>query len=105
MRRHAELVMGFGYEFMNRADGWPGLRRQYQLPQRGLTDDLQYFPLYIAVFLYRQELEQSALEFIFQLKRLSGNIGEAAMITPLASHRRTADSGGTVFIQSVAHCT
>ena len=117
LRRHPELVMGFGNEFMNRADGWPGLKQRYQLPQRNvrgldhdlayrgiaagsidvmdmyatdaeieyyqlrtLKDDLHYFPVYNAVFLYRQELEQSAPEFISQLQRLSGNIDEPVMI-------------------------
>jgi osmoprotectant transport system permease protein len=47
---------------------------------RTLNDDLQYFPVYNAVFLYRQELAQSAPEFISQLKRLAGNIDETVMI-------------------------
>ena len=45
LRRHPGLVMGFGNEFMNRADGWPGLRRHYDLPHqdvRGLDHDLAY---------------------------------------------------------------
>ena len=45
LRGHPDLVLGFGNEFMNRADGWPGLRRHYGLPQtdvRGLDHDLAY---------------------------------------------------------------
>ncbi len=45
LRAHPGLVMGFGNEFMNRADGWPGLRAHYRLPQenvRGLDHDLAY---------------------------------------------------------------
>jgi osmoprotectant transport system permease protein len=45
LKRHPELVMGFGNEFMDRADGWPGLQRRYRLPQRhvrGLDHDLAY---------------------------------------------------------------
>jgi osmoprotectant transport system permease protein len=45
LKKHPELVLGFGNEFMDRADGWPGLQRRYQLPQRnvrGLDHDLAY---------------------------------------------------------------
>lgn len=45
LRRHPDLVFGFGNEFMNRNDGWPNLRRVYGLPQRnvaGLDHDLAY---------------------------------------------------------------
>src|ERR1019366_6751292 len=43
--RHPELKLGFSNEFMNRTDGWPGLRGRYSLPQRdvrGLDHDLAY---------------------------------------------------------------
>ncbi|HKH20727.1 MAG TPA: glycine betaine ABC transporter substrate-binding protein, partial [Gammaproteobacteria bacterium] len=42
---HPELQFGFSNEFMDRADGWPGLRARYALPQtdvRGLDHDLAY---------------------------------------------------------------
>lgn len=42
---HPELRFGFGNEFMDRADGWPGLRAHYGLPQEdvtGLDHDLAY---------------------------------------------------------------
>jgi osmoprotectant transport system permease protein len=45
LRRHPELKFGFSNEFMERADGWPGLRDRYRLPQhdvRGLNHDLAY---------------------------------------------------------------
>jgi osmoprotectant transport system permease protein len=45
LKKHPELVLGFANEFMDRADGWPGLRRRYQLPHqnvRGLDHDLAY---------------------------------------------------------------
>ena len=45
LKNHPELVFGFGNEFMDRADGWPGLQRRYGLPQtnvRGLDHDLAY---------------------------------------------------------------
>jgi osmoprotectant transport system permease protein len=45
LRDHAELRFGFSNEFMERADGWPGLRDRYRLPQRdvrGLDHDLAY---------------------------------------------------------------
>jgi osmoprotectant transport system permease protein len=45
LRGHPELRLGFSNEFIQRADGWPGLRDRYSLPQsdvRGLTHDLAY---------------------------------------------------------------
>ena len=42
---HPQLKLGFSNEFMQRADGWPGLRAHYRLPQqdvRGLAHDLAY---------------------------------------------------------------
>jgi len=42
---HPSLVLRFGNEFMQRADGWPGLRDHYDLPQRdvrGVEHDLAY---------------------------------------------------------------
>jgi osmoprotectant transport system permease protein len=43
LRRHAALRLGFTNEFMDRGDGWPGLRDRYRLPQTdvgGLDHDL-----------------------------------------------------------------
>ncbi len=45
LREHPELRFGFSNEFMDRADGWPGLSARYGLPQRdvrGLDHDLAY---------------------------------------------------------------
>ena len=44
LRKYPDLRMGFSNEFMDRADGWPGLKRRYRLPQaaRGLDHDLAY---------------------------------------------------------------
>src|SRR5204862_7167485 len=45
LRAHPNLRLGFSSEFMNRTDGWPGLRQRYWLPQqevRGLNHDLAY---------------------------------------------------------------
>jgi len=42
---HPTLRLGFSNEFMDRADGWPGLKARYALPQRnvrGLDHDLAY---------------------------------------------------------------
>lgn len=45
LQRHADLKFAFSNEFMDRADGWAGLRAHYNLPQidvRGLDHDLAY---------------------------------------------------------------
>jgi osmoprotectant transport system permease protein len=117
LRNHPELVFGFGNEFMDRADGWPGLQRRYQLPQRNvrgldhdlayrgiesgmlhitdlyatdaeiayynlraLEDNLNYFPVYNAVILYRADLMQRAPELVALFKKLAGRIDAASMI-------------------------
>ena len=116
LKSHPELVFGFGNEFMNRADGWPGLQQHYHLPQQSvrgldhdlayrgidagtlqvidlyatdaeieyykllaLEDDLDYFPVYDAVIVYRADLEQRAPEVVAQFQRLAGAIDEVAM--------------------------
>ncbi len=45
LARHPRLRLGFSNEFMDRADGWPGLAARYRLPHRevrGLAHDLAY---------------------------------------------------------------
>lgn len=44
LREHPTLQIGLSNEFMQRADGWPGLRDEYRLPQQpdGLDHDLAY---------------------------------------------------------------
>jgi osmoprotectant transport system permease protein len=45
LRAHPSLRFGFSNEFMDRGDGWPGLRRAYALPQTkvsGLDHALSY---------------------------------------------------------------
>lgn len=118
LRRHPELVLGFGNEFMDRADGWPGLKRRYQLPHqnvrgldhdlayrgiaagtlhvtdlyatdaeiahydlRPLRDDLNYFPTYHAVILYRADLVKRAPKVVALFQRLAGTLDETTMAT------------------------
>jgi len=45
LEKHPDLQLGFSNEFMDRGDGWPGLRKRYDLPQnrvRGLDHSLSY---------------------------------------------------------------
>jgi osmoprotectant transport system permease protein len=44
LRDHPTLEFGFTNEFMDRSDGWPSLRRAYNLPQsaRGVDHDIAY---------------------------------------------------------------
>jgi osmoprotectant transport system permease protein len=45
LKDHPELRFGFSNEFMDRGDGWKGLKARYQLPQqdvRGLDHELAY---------------------------------------------------------------
>ena len=117
LRDHPALTFGFSNEFMDRGDGWPGLRSRYGLGHkkvfgmdhdlayrglgdgsiqvtdlyttdaeiayyglRTLEDDLHYFPVYSAVFLYRADLEDRMPGVVAALKGLEGRITEADMI-------------------------
>lgn len=44
LAKHPGLKLAFSNEFMNREDGWPGLKKAYHLPQigRGMDHDLAY---------------------------------------------------------------
>ncbi|MEM9065651.1 MAG: glycine betaine ABC transporter substrate-binding protein [Planctomycetota bacterium] len=45
LQEHPQLRIGFNHEFLERADGWPGLRDLYGLPQHrvvGIDHDLAY---------------------------------------------------------------
>jgi osmoprotectant transport system substrate-binding protein/osmoprotectant transport system permease protein len=117
LKDHPELRLGFSNEFMDRKDGWPGLRNRYNLPQKNvlgldhdlayrgldngsidvidfystdaeieyyilqvLKDDLNYFPEYKAVFVYRSELESKSPKSLKSILRLEENVPESTMI-------------------------
>ncbi len=116
--RHPELRFGFGNEFMERGDGWPGLRDRYGLPQRevrgldhdlayrglqsgdidamdlystdaeikhynlrALADDQGYFPEYLVLLIYRQDLNDRAPQALAAMHKLEGQIPETEMVT------------------------
>ena len=117
LRHYPNLKFGFGNEFMDRGDGWPALRKIYNLPQKNvrgldhdlayrglekgtiqaidiystdakikyyglrlLEDDLNHFPVYNAVILYRSDLEEHAPYVVTVLKELQSKINESEMI-------------------------
>jgi len=133
LKNHPELIFGFGSEFMNRADGWPGLKQRYQLPQqnvrgldhdlayRGLAsnslhvmdlyttdaeiayyqikvlkDDLNYFPEYQAIIVYRSDLKQRAANVVKSLHLLSGTINADRMLTMNARVKLARESESVV---------
>lgn len=116
LRNHPEFKLGFSDEFVERGDGWNGLKQRYKLPQenvraldhslayRGvwtgsvdvvdlystdpeivsfelqvLEDDLAYFPLYEAVVVYRESLEQTHPQVVAAFRKLEGTIDNATM--------------------------
>jgi osmoprotectant transport system substrate-binding protein/osmoprotectant transport system permease protein len=117
LRRHPDLRFGFSNEFMDRADGWPGMRDRYRLPQRDvrgldhdlayraiasgeieatdlystdaeirqyslrvLRDDLNFFPSYECVWLYRADLQARSPAAFSALERLLGKISSSEMV-------------------------
>lgn len=131
LRRHPDLKLGFIHEFLDRPDGWPGVKRHYALPHANvqgmnhtlayrslvegaidvtevyttdgeiaqydllvLADDLDFFPAYEAVWLYRADLETRHPEVVARLRRLEGKISEEAMQTMNAEvQAKKADEG------------
>ncbi|HQU44856.1 MAG TPA: glycine betaine ABC transporter substrate-binding protein, partial [Pirellulales bacterium] len=136
LTKHDGLIFGLSNEFMDREDGWPGLRRRYglqpaevqgvdhDLAYRGLAsgaiavtdlystdaeieqyhvrvlhDDLNYFPAYRAVFLYRDDLPRRAPAVAASLRRLEGTVSQgeiidlnaAAKLKRIAEERLAAD--------------
>lgn len=116
LKSHPEFKLGFSDEFIERKDGWNGLKTRYKLPQtdvraldhslayrgvwRGsidvvdlystdpeivsfelqvLEDDLNYFPLYEAVVVYRAELEKTHPQVVAAFQRLAGKIDGSSM--------------------------
>ncbi len=114
---HPELRLGFSNEFMDREDGWPGMKIVYGLPQKwvrglnhdlayrgiesgsidvidlystdaeieyydfkALRDDLNYFPDYQAVLLYRADLIERNEELAGQVEKLAHQISADEMI-------------------------
>ena len=114
LRDNPDLRYGFSNEFMDRSDGWPGLRQaaglspenvrglDHDLAYRGLEagniqvidlystdpeieyydlrvlgDDLNYFPGYEAVYLYRSNLQPEVVESI---RRFEGAIERDDMV-------------------------
>lgn len=117
LEHYPDLKLRLGSEFMERSDGWPGLRDRYGLPQqdvrgvehelayralgageadvtevyttdaeiayyhlRTLDDDLDYFPRYEAVLLYRADLAERAPRALKAIERSLGLIGVKQMI-------------------------
>jgi osmoprotectant transport system permease protein len=116
LQKHVELKFGFSNEFMDRNDGWPGLKGKYNLPQKSvngldhdiayrgldegsidvidlystdaeityydlkvLDDDLNYFPEYKAVILYRKDLPEEVYPAVSSVLMLEGNITGSEM--------------------------
>ena len=78
LRAHPELRFGLSSEFVARADGWPGLRAAYRLPQpdpRGMQHDLAYRGLanksIDVIDLYSTDAE---IEY-YDLQRLEDDLG------------------------------
>lgn len=48
LRRFPDLKLGLSHEFLDRAEGWPNVKKRYELPQtnvRGLQHDVAYYAI------------------------------------------------------------
>lgn len=117
LRRYPDLRFGFSNEFMDRADGWPSLKKIYNLSHKNvkgldhdlayrglesgsidvidlystdaeidyyslatLEDDLNHFPQYFAVVLYRKDIKKKYPKVISTILELENKITEVKMI-------------------------
>lgn len=133
LKKHQELKYGFSNEFLDRNDGWKGLREFYKinasnvtgldhdLAYRGLEagnievidlystdaeieyydlkvleDDLEFFPAYEAVILYRLDMERSNPEAIKLIKQLEGIVTEPKMVAMNAAVKLNGRSDAEV---------
>jgi osmoprotectant transport system permease protein len=91
LRAHPELRFGLSNEFLDRADGWPGLKARYRLPQpdpRGLQHELAYRGIangYVDVIdLYSTDPE---IEY-YHLRRLEDDLGYFPRYEAVILYRR-----------------
>jgi osmoprotectant transport system permease protein len=87
LARHPELRLGLSHEFLDRTDGWPGLRARYGLPQtpRGLDHALSY-----------RALDAGAVDVV-DLYTTDAEIREYA-VRPLDDDRRYFPDYAAVFV-------
>lgn len=89
LRRHPELRIGLSSEFLERGDGWQGLRAAYGLPQtpRGLQQELVYRGLaggwLDVIELYSTDAE---IEY-YRLRRLDDDLGYFPRYDAVILHR------------------
>ncbi len=90
LRRHPDLVLGFTNEFLDRGDGWPGLRRRYRLPHqdvRGLDHDLAYQGLEAGTLQVMDLYSTDAEIAYYDLKLLDDDLGHFPAYQALVLYR------------------
>lgn len=133
LRKHPDLDFGFTNEFVDRVDGWVGLREIYTLNSQKVTgldhdlayrgleqgdidvidlystdaeieyydlkvleDDLNFFPEYEALFIYRVDLEERYPNLIEALKKTSNTISDSKMVQMNAAVKLEGNSDAEV---------
>jgi osmoprotectant transport system permease protein len=104
LKNFPNLQFGFTNEFMDRNDGWPGLRNKYQLPQtevKGLDHDLAYKGLEAGsidvIDFYSTDAE---IEY-YNLKVLEDDLNYFTEYKCVILYRKELESLYPVFIKSV----
>jgi osmoprotectant transport system permease protein len=102
LRTHPDLRFGLSSEFLARADGWPGLRAAYRLPQpdpRGMQHELAYRALangsVDVIDLYSTDPE---IEY-YGLRRLEDDLGYFPRYDAVILHRRGLRSDAVAALQ------
>ncbi|MEM7352363.1 MAG: glycine betaine ABC transporter substrate-binding protein [Acidobacteriota bacterium] len=95
LRQHPDLRFGFTNEFMDRGDGWPGLRDHYRLPQsdvRGVDHDLAYRGLEAGTIQVMDLYSTDAEITVYDLRILADDLGYFPAYRPVILMRQALES-------------
>ncbi|HXG11638.1 MAG TPA: glycine betaine ABC transporter substrate-binding protein, partial [Gemmataceae bacterium] len=105
LRHHPDLKFGFSDEFMNRPDGWPGLRDRYGLPQRdvrGIDHDLAYRGLQSG-HLHATDLYSTDAEIrYYRLHVLEDDLGHFPSYQAVLLYRADLEERAPAVVQALA---
>lgn len=104
LRKHPELRLGFSNEFMERADGWPGLQNRYRLknPAVGLDHDLAYRGL-VAGDLQGMDLYATDAEIdYYQIRVLEDDLSYFPEYQAVILYRSSLQQTNPAAVQAIA---
>ncbi|UFS69777.1 ABC transporter permease subunit [Geomonas sp. RF6] len=99
LQHHPDLALGFSNEFMDRGDGWPGLRARYRLPQKrvfGMDHDLAYRGLHSGAIAATDLYSTDAEIGYYHLRVLEDDLHYFPRYTAVLLYRADLEKRGAV---------